>query len=64
MILTKPSVRPAVTARSASFIGRYATWAPAWAAAACVSVSPTCATSGSVNTTHGIDEVANEPGGD
>ncbi len=64
MILTKPSVRPAVTARSASLAGRYATRAPFCAVAACASVSPTCATSGSVNTTHGIADVANARGGD
>jgi hypothetical protein len=64
MIFTKPSVRPAVTAGSTSLTGRYATRAPGPAATACASVSPACATSGSVNTTHGIAAVANAPGGD
>jgi hypothetical protein len=64
MSVTKPSVRPAVTARSASLIGRYTTRAPGRVAAACGWVSPTWATSGSVNAAHGIAAVVNAAGGD
>jgi hypothetical protein len=64
MILTKPSVRLAVMARSASPLGRHATRAPGQAAAACGSVMPTCASSGSANTTYGIATVVNGRGGD
>ena len=40
MSLTRPRVCPAVTARSASVIGKYATGPPGWSAAARYSVGP------------------------
>ena len=59
IILTKPSVRPAVRARSERVFGIHATLARSpYFANASASDSPTRPTSGSVNVTHGTTLVS------